>query len=248
MGNILTGDSATFTELKWDTEFFGVTSAKAVLYEPLTLSKWNGLKSKFNEYEFVSIENRNSNPINAQLIGKDTSAFLADVNIQFEKKLIGQLETSKNVTIHQALERNEEILKIADFKFSKFTEDLELAKRNGNQVYYHWLLNSFEKSNKYFALSKDENGIVDGFLLHSYNDQDCLIELIAVSPNVKKSGIGTSLFKTIEISAQNRGCNIIKVGTQVRNMRAINFYNKVGCKQVGCHQVYHLWNAVGGYK
>lgn len=235
-------NTVTFNDLKWDTDFFGITSAKAILNRPLTVNEWDELKTKFKDYQFISIMNHNSEPTNAQMIGKDTSAFLADVNIQFVKKLDGQYEMPKHVTIHQSLERNDQILEIADFQFSKFTEDPELAKRGGDQVYRQWLINSFDISGKFYALSKDENGDINGFLLHSYTDNACVIELIAVSQKETKGGIGTSLFKAIEYAAHQRGFNEIKVGTQVRNEGAINFYHKVSCKQVGCHQVYHLWN------
>lgn len=232
----------TFFELQWDTKFFGVACAKAVLYKPLTVDEWTELKNKFKNYQFISIENQNSEPINAQLIGKDTTAFLADVNIQFKKKLQGMYDKPQSITIHRALERNKQIIEIAEFQFSKFLEDPELYRRGGNQVYSQWLINSFERPDKYFALSKSENGKIDGFLLYSYSGSACIIELIAVSKKVTRSGIGTDLFKGIEYVAYKQGCDEIRVGTQIRNMGAINFYHKVGCKQIGCHQVYHLWN------
>lgn len=235
-------EAVTLNKLTWDTEFFGVTSAKATLHKPLTLNEWADLKTRFKDYQFISILNKNSEPINAQFIGKDTSAFLVDINIQFEKKLVGLDEKPKNVTIHQALEKNDQITEIADFQFSKFSEDPELAKRGGDHVYQQWLINSFGKTDKFYALSKDEVGDINGFLLFSFADNACLIELIAVSQKETKGGIGTSLFRAVEYGAYQQGVKEIKVGTQIRNLGAINFYHKVGCKQVGCHQVYHLWN------
>ncbi|MGM0923278.1 MAG: GNAT family N-acetyltransferase [Bacillota bacterium] len=234
--------SVSFYELDWDTNFFGVTSAKAILHNSLISSEWDELKSRFIEYEFISIENRNSEPINAQMIGRNTSSFLADVNIQFIKNLDGTVEGSKDIIIHQALPINKQILEIADFQFSKFIEDNELAKRGGADVYNQWLISSFDNSNKYYAISKDEKGDLNGFLLHSYLDNVCVVELIGVSKNVTKNGVGTRLFKAVENASYQRGSEVIKVGTQMRNMGAINFYHKLGCKQVGCHQVYHLWN------
>ncbi|MEK5107650.1 GNAT family N-acetyltransferase [Cytobacillus sp. FSL K6-0129] len=236
-------DAVTFHELKWDTEFFGVTSAKVTMHRPLKLKEWEELKIRFKDYQFISIINKNSEPINAQLIGKETSAFLADVNIQFAKRIVGINEIPENVSIYQAMERNDQIIEIADFQFSKFTEDPELAKRNGSLVYQQWLINSFGKTEKFYALSKDEVGCVNGFLLFSKSDNACVIELIAVSQKETKGGIGTSLFKAVEYEAHQQGMKEIKVGTQVRNFGAINFYHKVGCKQIECHQVYHLWNS-----
>lgn len=238
---ILSSDEVTFYQLDWDTDFFGVTSAKAILHKPLTNNSWKALKSRFRDYQFISIENKNSEPINAQFIGKFTNAFLADVNIQFEKQLTHIKEQQENIRILSALEKNDQILTIADFKFSKFTEDPELFTRGGDQVYKQWLRNSFGDENKYYAISADENKIMNGFLLHSYTEDACIIELIAVAQTYSKGGIGTKLFQKVEIEAYKRGFHKIKVGTQVRNMGAINFYQNVGCRQVGCHQIYHLW-------
>ncbi|MGJ3196278.1 GNAT family N-acetyltransferase [Peribacillus frigoritolerans] len=237
----ITEKAVTFYDLEWDTEYFGVTSAKAILNRPLTLNEWEELKTSFKGYQFISIVNQNSEPVNTQMIGKDTSSFLADVNIQFVKKIEGPFKMPKNITVHQSLKRNDQVIEIADFQFSKFTEDPELAKRSGDQVYRNWLINSFDNSEKFYALSKGEDGDLNGFLLHSYSDNVCVVELIAVSQAVAKGGIGTSLFKAVENEAYQRGCGEIRVGTQVRNMGAINFYHKLGCKQIGCHQVYHLW-------
>ncbi len=234
--------AVTFSELQWDTEFFGVSCAKAILHKPVTRLEWEGLKERFRNYQFISIQNLNSEPANALLIGKDTTAFLADVNIQFIKKIDADSIMPESIKIYQAMERDEQIIKMADFQFSKFTEDPELAKRGGAEVYRQWLINSFEKQNKFYAVAEGANRGVDGYLLHSYSDRTCIIELVAVLGNRAKGGIGTNLFKAIEYSAYQRGCREIKVGTQVRNVGAINFYHKVGCKQVGCHQVYHLWS------
>jgi len=38
--------AVSFYDLLWDTDFFGVTCAKAVLDKSLTLTEWNNLKKK----------------------------------------------------------------------------------------------------------------------------------------------------------------------------------------------------------
>lgn len=235
-------DGITFCNLDWDTEYFGVTCAKVILSRPIELSEWHDLVSKFKDYQFISIENRNSEPINTQYIGKDTRAFLADVNIQFVKKVEAIHEVAENITLHQALKENNQILDLAGFQFSKFTEDPGLEGRGGDQIYRLWLRNSFEKQNKFYALYAEEPNVINGFLLHSYSDNKCVVELIATTTTKMKSGIGSKLFKAVEHAASKRGIGEINVGTQLRNTGAINFYHKVGCKQVGCHQIYHLWN------
>jgi GNAT superfamily N-acetyltransferase len=236
------GQTVTFRDLQWDTEFFGVSCAKAVLHNRLTKAEWDELKEKFADYQFISIENRNSEPSNAQLIGSYTTAFLADVNIQFKTELKIACDMPEKVEIYQAMERDQRIPDLAKFAFSKFLEDPELAKRGGSEVYSQWLLNSFGKQDKYFVIAEGVEGKLNGFVLYSYSDKTCVIELFAVSDNETGNGMGTKLFRAVEYAACKHFCEEIRVGTQGRNMEAINFYHKCGCKQVGCHQVYHLWN------
>ncbi|NMA31033.1 MAG: GNAT family N-acetyltransferase [Candidatus Methanofastidiosa archaeon] len=237
----MSGIDVTFSALKWDTNFFKVSCAKVVLRKPVSEDTWNELKKKFADYQFVSIENRNSEPKNAQLIGKDTHAFLADVNIQLSKKVSRKSSLLENIQIYQALEYNEEVLELGKFHFYKFIEDPELAKRGGEQVYRQWMINSFGKKDKYYALFFNEKNRIDGFLLFSFRDSLCLIELIAVSGASSNRGIGSNLINAVEFKAYQDHCDEIQVGTQVRNHIAINFYHKVGFKQTGCHQIYHLW-------
>lgn len=236
-------NAITFQELDWDTNFFGVTCAKVVLHHPLKQSDWNALKMKFKNYEFISIVNENSESINAQLIGKEPNIFLADINIQFVKKINKKVSFPQNIKkISNTQKELQQMIEIADFKYSRFVEDPNFAKRGGNKIYHEWLKNSFYNSEKNFVISKDNNETLNGFALYSFSKNKCVIELIAVSKLKVNTGIGSSLFQAVEYNSLQKGINEILVGTQLRNLRAINFYHKVGCKQIGCHQIYHLWN------
>jgi GNAT superfamily N-acetyltransferase len=197
---------------------------------------------RFHDYEFISIVNCNSEPSNTRLIASSSNAYLADTNIQFEKKLEASNEIMDSIQILNSMKYSEKILEMTNYQYSKFMEDPELRSRGGANLYQQWLLNSFEKDNKYFALSFDSDGEIDGYLLHSYSVDTCTIELIQVAARNTSHGQGTRLFRAVEQSAIRQGCSVIQVGTQLRNLNAMNFYYKVGCKVVGCHQVYHLWN------
>lgn len=232
----------TFKALDWDTKFFGVACAKAVLMRPLSDTEWEALLSNVRGYEFVSIENRNSEPSNDRRIGMKTEAFLADVNIQFEKKLVAEGESIPSVHIVEAMERDEQILAMSVFEHSKFIADPELKKRGGERLHREWLCNSFGKPGKFFAIAGNEQGGITGYLLHSYSEKTCTVELISVSGNTRQSGVGSALMRAVESDAARRGCDIIHVGTQIRNTGAVNFYHKCGFRQIGCHSVYHLWN------
>jgi len=235
-------ETVEIRELAWDTDFFGVTCAKVILSGALSAKEWDELEKEFYRFQFVSIENRNSVSENAISIGSKTKASLIDVNIQFEKKIEGLCEMPSNVNAFRGMKRDERILDIAYFPFSKFIDDPELKKRKGETVYKQWIQNSFDNSDKYFAVAFDEIGLPQGFVLYSYDKNNCIIELIAVSSQIRNVGIGSDLFRAVEHEALLQNCDKIKVGTQLRNIQAINFYHKCGCKQVGCHQIFHLWN------
>ena len=231
-----------FSELKWDTGFFGIPCARAVLERELSSQEWDELKGLMEGFPFVSIINRHSFAGNSVLIGRETKAFLADVNIQLEKEISLIKAMPVSVEVANKLAKDDDILAMANYPASKFIADPEFRRRNGSEVYREWLRNSFGKKDKYFALSCESDGSRNGFLLFSYKGDICTIELVAVSAYVAKKGIGTNLLKACEMSAQAAGCSVIRVGTQIRNTAAINFYHKYGFRMVGCHQAYHLWN------
>jgi len=237
--NYYVNDKVSYRNLLWDSEFFGLSCLKVILHEPLSCSEWSEVENRMKPYEFITIENKNSEPVNAQLICENTPAFLADVNIQFEKKVKCVDGLHPSVHIFNPMEKNDQLLEIGDFKYSRFFEDKKLASRGGTEIYKQWLINSFNRQDKFFAIS-ESNNLTNGYVLFSFSGNICTIELIAVSNNSLGKGIGVDLFHAVEYEAFRNGADIIQVGTQVRNARAINFYHKVGCKQVGCHQIYHL--------
>lgn len=231
----------TYTQLDWDTSHFGVKSAKLSLHQSILTDELLALIKINSNVEFLTIVNENSNPQNSKIIGEESKAFLTDINIQFQKQILKQ-SISDSVIIQNNVESNQTILDIATFQTSRFIEDPNLASRGGKQVYKEWLINSFNKKEKYFAKSYDSHREINGFVLFSFTNNKCVIELIAANVSSGEKGIGTKLFKAVEGYAYEENIELLQVGTQIRNLSAINFYHKMGCKQVGCHQVYHLWN------
>lgn len=228
--------------LQWDTNHFGINCAQVILYQPLSESSWQQVRTSFSEFEFITIKNLNSEPHNAQLLGQYTSSFLADVNIQFSKKTICRSQLSQNIAIQNNLEQNKEIVSLAIFEKSRFIEDPRLLSRGGSTTYHQWVMNSFGRIDKYFAISRDKFSKVNGFLLFSFSGCECTVELMAVSREQQKNGIGTELLMAVEHYANAQEFDCLKVGTQIRNLPAINFYSQYGFKQIACHQIYHLWN------
>ncbi len=229
-------------DLDWDTNFFKINCGKVIINDSLEKEEFLKLLLEIDKYDFVSINNLNSNVNNSKIIGQYSKAFLIDLNIQFNKKVSKVNDASKNILIKNDLPCAEEIFNLLEFKNSRFINDINLLNRNGNKVYYEWVKNSFNKNNKYFVISKNEKNKINGFILFSIMEKICTIELIAVLPNQKGTGIGTKLISNLErYLFINKKASEIFVGTQVNNIQAINFYNLNGFKYYSNNQVYHLW-------
>jgi GNAT superfamily N-acetyltransferase len=67
--------------------------------------------------------------------------------------------------------------------------------------------------------------------LHMLENREDMAVLwdMRVTPNLRKTGIGSALFAAVERWARKRGCNMLKVETQNVNPDACRFYAKRGC-------------------
>lgn len=72
--------------MQWDTEYFGIRCGKAVVYDSDT--DFSEFCQDTYEYEFVTIQNIGNNVEVNKQIAINTSAYLVDVNIQFEKEIL----------------------------------------------------------------------------------------------------------------------------------------------------------------
>jgi ribosomal protein S18 acetylase RimI-like enzyme len=229
--------------LQWDTDYFGVSSARVNLYGIVDEKGQEHIIEFSKEYDFVTISNINNIKDNNQWIGNRTNAFLADMNTQFLKILVDKPYYQDEKTyVLNCLSRNEQIVDIArkSFRYSRFFNDPQLPVEKAKSIYLHWTECAFQKENKYFAISEREGNIA-GYILFSYNGDSCVIELIAVDEKHQGQKVGKSLIHEMESYVKYQGISKIKVGTQVNNISASQFYSAMGFKYVSCGSMYHLW-------
>lgn len=248
MNNIkkLSGKSFEAFELKWDTNYFGVKSAKAVLKDSVLAIEETDLKKFLDEFEFVTITNLKNISYNNLWIVKETSAFLVDVNIQFIKD-IRKLSSIpvQNCEVFEAYPQEKYIMEIAEkaFNYSRFFNDPNLPKEKAQKIYVQWVKSAFNQKGRYFTLYK-KNGKIIGFLLFSLDENalSSTIELIAVDESHRGYNIGKSLINSMEAFIYNKkGITKIRVGTQIDNISAFKFYIANGFQYTYCNTVYHYW-------
>lgn len=228
--------------LDWDTEMFEKKSVKIILNEEILIEDLNNIKEYINnnDYEFITFENKNNLEKNNIILSNLNNIFLADVNIQFAKRIraIEKKDRNDEVKIKNSFNYNEDIVNISKnaFKNSRFIFDDNLNDNKYN-VYSEWVKNAFKKEDKYFCYYEEKK--ILGYVLFSIHSNSITIELIAAKSNNK--GIGTKLMNQIEEFALKNNINTLNVGTQLNNLNAQNFYEKNGFKHIANNSIYHWW-------
>jgi len=232
-------------ESAWDTEYFGVPSAKAVLKGNVSEDERVILKDFLSDFEFVTITNLDNNPFNNIWIGMEISPFLTDINVQFVKYLPDiPLDEDDVADAFEFYPRNDRVLEISRmaFKYSRFFNDPRLPADKAKDIYAHWVEGAFEKPSRFFTVAS-RKGEIAGFLLFSMDEAALLatIELIAVDAVYRGHNVGRSLITGMESLLHKKGIGLVKVGTQINNVAAIRFYTACGFKYENCNAVFHYW-------
>lgn len=243
--NRLSNNSFEVSKLQWDTDYFGIPSAKVILKNNVGEDDRTFLKDYLNEFEFVTIINTNNNPYNNIWLGKEKLVFLTDINVQFIKYIkCKPSDLIELEEVYQAYQPQEDIINIAKnaFHYSRFLNDPYLNEEKARNIYAYWVECAFNKEDKYFAIARKNSKII-GFVLFSINDNDqsAIIELIAVKESYRGLKIGKKLINSMENFIHDRGVVRVRVGTQINNVPALQFYTNNGFKYVNCNAVYHYW-------
>lgn len=230
--------------LQWDTEYFGVSSARIELKGIIDKKSEKVIIKFCRDYDFITLSNHDNEKRNNLWIGNKTSAFLADTNIQFLKKIVEKPKyIDSKAAVCRGLSKNEEIINIASktFNHSRFFNDPMLPQERAKNIYLHWTKSAFNLNDKYFVTVKRDRRVA-GYILFSFNEDTSVIELIAVDKRYQGQKVGKSLIYAMESFVLDKGIKKIRVGTQINNILAVQFYSAMGFEYVNCTSIYHLWN------
>lgn len=245
--NNLSGGNFNCFSLEWDTEYFGIKSARVNLKGNIEEINQEKIINFCKSYNFTTIFNHDNAKSNNEWIGKKTHAFLTDINIQFTKITKGIPDFEDDLTyVQNFCPWDDKIIKIAKsaFLYSRFFNDLSLPEKQALNIYSYWTECAFNKENKFFVITKRSNDVA-GFILFSMDaeNKSAVIELLAVDEKFRGQKIGMSLISQMEAFTYKNGIDTIKVGTQADNTIAVRFYTAAGFQYSGCNSVYHLWNS-----
>jgi dTDP-4-amino-4,6-dideoxy-D-galactose acyltransferase len=243
---ILSRDEVDVFDSPIDTQYFGVNSAIAVLNKTCSsVQRQNELLCFLQEFEFTTIRNRMNDPLNNCWLGEKTHSFLTDMNMQLRKKVSNsEKHDDKSLDIVENMPENPRITQIAEtsFLFSRFLNDPYLPAEKAKAIYGDITKNAFGKEGRFFAIHK-ANEVVTGFLLFSFDKSvsTSTIELVAIDQNYRGNSIGRSLIRSMEYYVSKMAIDTIRVGTQLSNIDALNFYTSIGFRYLECNSIYHYW-------
>lgn len=227
-----------------DTQYFGIPSAKILLRQACaSVQQQEELLHFMQIFEFNMITNQANNPAHNHWLGEKTTAFLTDINVQFEKKVTNPETTMEDVTfITDSYPGDEQIIQIAgnSFAVSRFLNDPYLPGGPAGRIYADITKNAFGKPGRFFVIHSTHN-LISGFLLFSASGVASTIELIAIDQNFKGRGVGKSLLRAMEEYVSQRSIETIQVGTQLANKAALKFYMSYGFSLKECNSIYHYW-------
>lgn len=227
-----------FTELKFDSDLFGVACAKVTLNERLSSGEFDALLNEAKAYSFVTVNNVCSDSFNRYLLGTRSHAFLTDTPVTLSKKTeSAAAQSGVRPVLEEDIEPLSEISGTA-FSKSRFASDPLLDKEKVSELYSLWVENAFLNGEK-TLLTTD---LREGFVICDLSEEICHIDLLAVSESARGKGIGQKLLCEVQRLAFEKGCTEMLVGTQAANVSALRLYEKCGFRVAFTSQTYHLHN------
>ena len=89
------------------------------------------------------------------------------------------------------------------------------------------------KSRETMVLVAHVDGRLSGFAIMKFGDQASHLYLLAVTPRLQRTGIGTALLAWLEKSCRTAGIRHVRVEVRESNLRARSFYERAGFRFVG---------------
>lgn len=95
------------------------------------------------------------------------------------------------------------------------------------------------KDKETMVLVASSNGVLSGFAIMKFRDEESHLFLLAVEPKIQRTGIGAALLAWLEKSCRTAGMRRIQVEVRASNEKARKFYERSGFRVVGQETGYY---------
>lgn len=147
------------------------------------------------------------------------------------------------VSVRPAIASDREaVCRVAEGAFTtdRFHADPEIPDKTADRLKAAWVGNFFSgQRGTHLHVAESEGGIV-GFLLTVRSDAMQVVDLIGVSEGARGAGVGRAMMARLSPELP------VETGTQLANVKAVNFYEKMGFAVCGATCALHYHGAPQG--
>jgi len=191
---------------------------------------------------FTSVVNSGNDMANNQLLQSRGGFLLTDTNVQLRARVsMPAVSDWPGIRLGNFFTCDDALLRIADsvFVHSRMMNDPKMAGARSDSFYRWWLSLSADRDDKYLITHGDPEA--NAFLLFRASGDALVIELVGVAPGMSGRGIGTAMVARLNQYAVESGYSYLQTGTQLENIAALRFYQKIGFLVVRSSSIYHYW-------
>lgn len=224
-------------KLEWDSQFFGFSVGNIFIREqknePIIL----------NSDDYTLIQLKSIHPI--EVISNTHHFSYEETRIIFSKDLVNIPKPDYPIINFDENPIAESLfydLALESGKHSRYRLDENFSDQQFIDLYKLWIKNSINKTfaDKIFYIKENEN--VKGFItLKIKNESKAEVGLIAVSPNVRRKGLGTILLQNIEYFCNQNHIKKLYIKTHLENINASIFYSKMNYEKSGKIILKNYW-------
>jgi len=210
--------------LTWESEFFGVNSARVALDGEMTLSAalqqpYTLWEAKFPSERIEVIDALSQQGF--QLV--EGEADLA-INIKRTERQVG-VRIAREAQIPALRDVASQAFRQSRFRAPWFDPD------DSGRFYAQWIENAVRGTFDHQCLvACDETGVLQGFVSMREVEGDARIGLLAVQPEAQGKGIGQRLLLAAADWGRVRQLERLRVATQLSNLTAMRLYLRSGAR------------------
>ncbi len=236
-------DSYHFRYLEWDSNFFkrpcymfDVENSNITKFDKIA----DEIQTRFNG-AFVTVKIDSSYDYHfVQTLQKSGFRYIdTEITLEFDEKPRA-LECNNTIEIIKP-DRNkdlpyEELGSV--YSLTRFHSDPHISSGKADLIWVNYLKN-FVIDNYHHMYVALVNGEIAGVVLVNIEKRQVMLFFVAVMSSVRNAGVGTKLVQEIVRSFED---SAIRTGTQVKNVRALNFYIRNGFNKIyTTRTVMHRW-------
>lgn len=231
--------------LEWDSNFFGIRTAKL---DATNLSE-TGMRSQLESitkcgFELIYVFTpHNHEGLKQQIL--TAGGKLTDEKVTYFTNVTEMTPIHSGFIrscLGNKMDTELEMLAIESGKYSRFKLDEQIPRKKFEDLYRLWMENSLNASFAEEVFVFEDEGKKLGMVSVDIRQNEGWIGIIAVNDAYRGKSIGKMLMHAAIGFCKDNKVKILNVQTQMANKVSCTFYEKIGFRVKGVEDVYHIWN------